>query len=263
MASLLVQLIQAPIIAISLAILFHNEALKLIDLEVKPAMEAFPMLLQNFQLQNGIHATLFLSAAAAFWFGCSNVARELVSERPVFLRERRTGMRLFSYLSSVYLYQFLLASVQTFLMTIILWFSVGLSANIFLGWALLLCTALTGISLGLLVSAFSKTEVMAISLIPLLLFPQLLFGGYVKLYGALEASGWKQFIADMMPIRWSFEALVVSEYSSLQEKNDQLLSLRQIIGFSNEHIGIPILVMSTFLLCTFVLCILRLQRYRV
>ena len=106
--SLLIQLVQAPIIAISLAILFQNEALKLIDLELKPAMEAFPMLLKNYQLQNGIHATLFLSAAASFWFGCSNVARELVSERPIFLRERRTGMRLFSYLSSVYLYQFLL-----------------------------------------------------------------------------------------------------------------------------------------------------------
>merc|ERR1711965_1085295 len=100
-------------------------------------------------------------------------------------------MRLFSYLTSVYLYQFLLASLQTFFMATINWFSTGLSSNLFLGWGLLLITALTGISLGLLVSAFSKTEVMAISLIPLLLFPQLLFGGYVKLYGALEASGWK------------------------------------------------------------------------
>ena len=262
-ASLVVQLIQAPIIAFSLAILFHNEALKLIELEVKPAMEAFPMLLKNFQLQNGIHATLFLSAAAAFWFGCSNVARELVSDRPVFLRERRTGMRLFSYLSSVYLYQFILASAQTLLMALILWSFIGLSSSIFLGWALLLCTALTGISLGLLVSAFSKTEVMAISLIPLLLFPQLLFGGYVKLYGALESSGWKQYIADLMPIRWSFEALVVAEYSTLQEKNEHILSLRQIIGFSHGDIGIPLAVMSLFLLCTFGLCILRLQRYRV
>ncbi|MAA80337.1 MAG: hypothetical protein CL916_13870 [Deltaproteobacteria bacterium] len=262
LGSLLIQLIQAPIIAVSLAILFHNEALKLIDLELKPAMEAFPMLLKNYQLNNGIHATLFLSAAASFWFGCSNVARELVSERPIFLRERRTGMRLFSYLTSVYLYQFLLASLQTFFMATIIWFSIGLSSNLFLGWGLLLITALTGISLGLLVSAFSKTEVMAISLIPLLLFPQLLFGGYVKLYGALGASGWKQYIADLMPIRWSFETLVVSEYHTLQSQNEHILSLRQIIGFSSTNIGTPLLILGIFLVGTFVLCMLRLYRYQ-
>ena len=218
------------------------------------------MLLKNYQLQNGIHATLFLSAAASFWFGCSNVARELVSERPIFLRERRTGMRLFSYLASVYLYQFLLASVQTFFMAIIIWFSIGLSSNVLLGWGLLLVTALTGISLGLLVSAFSKTEVMAISLVPLLLFPQLLFGGYVKLYGALGASGWKQYIADIMPIRWSFEALVVSEYHTLQSQNEHILSLRQIIGFSSTAISTPLLVLAMFFVGTFALCMLRLYR---
>ena len=262
LGSLLIQLVQAPIIAISLAILFHNEALKLIDLELKPAMEAFPMLLQNYQLQNGIHATLFLSAAASFWFGCSNVARELVSERPIFLRERRTGMRLFSYLSSVYLYQFLLASVQTLLMAIIIWYAIGLSSSMMLGWGLLLLTALTGISLGLLVSAFSKTEVMAISLIPLLLFPQLLFGGYVKLYGALGGSGWKQSIADLMPIRWSFETLVVSEYHTLQTQNEHVLSLRQIIGFSSTDINTPLFVLLSFFLGTFALCMLRLYQHQ-
>ena len=225
-------------------------------------MKAFPMLLKNYQLQNGIHATLFLSAAAAFWFGCSNVARELVSERPIFLRERRTGMRLFSYLSSVYLYQFLLASLQTLLMTIIIWYSIGLSSNILLGWGLLLITALTGISLGLLVSAFSKTEVMAISLIPLLLFPQLLFGGYVKLYGALGASGWKQYIADIMPIRWSFETLIISEYHTLQSQNENILSLQQIIGFSNTNINTPLIVLGGFFIGTFALCMLRLYQYQ-
>lgn len=262
LGSLLIQLVQAPIIAISIAILFHQDALKLIDLKLIPAMEAFPMLLKNYQLQNGIHATLFLSSAAAFWFGCSNVARELVSERPIYLRERRSGMRIFSYLTSLYVYQFFLAAIQTFLMTLIIWSSVGLSSSFVLGWGLLLFTALTGISLGLLVSAFSKTEVMAISLIPLLLFPQLLFGGYVKLYGAMEASGWKQYIADAMPIRWSFEALIISEYNTLTAKNENLLSLIEIIGFSETKIQLPITVLSLFLLGTFALCMIRLYSYR-
>ena len=49
-------------------------------------------LLNMIQLENGVHASLFLMGAAAFWFGCSNVAREIVSERAIYLRERRSGL---------------------------------------------------------------------------------------------------------------------------------------------------------------------------
>ena len=49
---------------------------------------------------------LFLMGAAAFWFGCSNVAREIVSERAIYLRERRSGIRVGAYLASIFTYQF-------------------------------------------------------------------------------------------------------------------------------------------------------------
>ena len=120
--------------------------------------------------------------AAAFWFGCSNVAREIVSERAIYLRERRSGLRIGAYLASIFTYQFALAAVQTLLITIIMWSMVNLTANFFAFWGVLQLIAGCGISLGLLVSASSKTEVTAISMIPILLLPQLMLGGFIKLY---------------------------------------------------------------------------------
>ena len=121
----------------------------------------------------------------------------------------------------------------------------GLTCNFVGLWGFLLLTASCGISMGLLVSSLARTEVTAISLVPLLLFPQLLLGGFIRLYGALEEKAWLQHLADIMPIRWSFEGLVVMEYESvllsrkaLQQLGGEdapsgdLKQLSDVIGFS-------------------------------
>ena len=112
-----------------------------------------------------------------------------------------------------------------------------------------------------LVSATSRTEVMAISLIPLLLFPQLLFGGFVKLYGYMQQT-WVQYISDLMPIRWAFEALAITEYGALNESNEHTLSLGAIIGFTNTDALFPVFILTTFLILTFLLCFLKLYSSR-
>ena len=100
---------------------------------------------------------------------------------------------------------------------------------------------------------------MAISLIPLLLFPQLLFGGYVKLFGSLEATGWEHYIANSMPIRWSFESMIIAEYDALISVNSDVRPLKEIIGFSHIEIATPTMVLFGFLFFTLALCLLRLQ----
>ena len=256
-SSLIIQLLQAPVIAGILAVLFINESNNLVNMNISPKLESIPVLINALQLQNGIHPTLFLVCAAAFWFGCSNVARELVSDMPVFLRERRTGLRVSSYLAAIFVYQALLSSVQTLVMTILIWTCLGMSSSLFLGWGILWMTALVGIGLGLMVSAISRTEVMAISLVPLLLFPQLLLGGFIKLYGKLEATGWQMYVSDLMPIRWSFEALMIAEYDAMILENKHLRTMETIIGFPNFGIPVTLGILLGFYLvfwiCTSVL----------
>ena len=61
-----------------------------------------------------MHPTIFLLVASVFWLGCSNVARELVADRSVFIRERRALLRTSAYLTSVFTYQFFLSLIQVF-----------------------------------------------------------------------------------------------------------------------------------------------------
>ncbi|MEC7985778.1 MAG: ABC transporter permease, partial [Myxococcota bacterium] len=256
--ALLIQLVQAPIIAGLLAILFHNEAKRLVETEIIPIYEKIPVLLNALQLQNGIHPTLFLTCAAAFWFGCSNVAREIVGQIPIIKRESRSGLRVYSYVLAVYLFQLLILLLQTLIMTVFIWLFVGLHSPFLYGWAILLLTAAAGTSLGLAVSSISRTEVMAISLMPILLFPQLLLGGYVKLYGRLKNTGWQNYLADAMPIRWSFDALITKEYEGIIAANAHLRGLEIIIGFSGDTITYSLVYLSLFNVVMLHLCILFL-----
>ena len=257
-ASMIIQLSQTPIIGGILGWLFLNEGYAM---QTKEKITAFKHegLLNMIQLENGVHASLFLMGAAAFWFGCSNVAREIVSERAIYLRERRSGLRIGAYLASIFTYQFALASVQTLLITIIMWSMVNLTANFFAFWAVLQLIAGCGISLGLLVSASSKTEVTAISMIPILLLPQLMLGGFIKLYGYLLNDGFQGVIADIMPIRWAFEALSVLEYSALQAQNEHVRDLVDVIGFSNSSLGPACGALFGFTVVFSILTLVRLQ----
>ena len=257
-----IQLLQAPIIAGFLAILFAGEGKEFSGLEITPAMEKIPILVNVFQFQNGIHPTLFLIGAAAFWFGCSNVAREITSDLPVFFRESRTDLRISSYLMAIVLYQTLIASIQTFSLYGIIWLALGLAGNFFIGWVLLLLTAIAGINLGLAISSLSKSEVTAISLVPLLLFPQLLMGGYIKLYGVLESTQWQHYISDLMPIRWCFEGLLALEYSASLAQNDQLRGLEEIVGFSEASVLFPgvIMLLYSALFLAFTVVALAIRR---
>jgi ABC-type multidrug transport system ATPase subunit len=257
-SSLLIQLLQTPVIGGILAWLFWKEGY---GITTQTEITAFKHegLLNLIQLQNGVHPTIFLIAAAAFWFGCSNVAREIVSERAIYLREKRTGLRSGAYISSIFAYQFLLASIQTLFIAIIIWPTLELTANFFLGWAILTLIASCGISLGLLVSASSKTEVTAISTIPLLLLPQLMMGGFVKLYGELVYNGLQDHFSDLMPIRWAFEAMVNLEYQSLSLINENVRSIDNIIGFAPRSPLTAVIVLAFLTLLFLFLTQFRLQ----
>jgi ABC transport system ATP-binding/permease protein len=243
--SLAIQLLQAPVIGLILGWLFWQEGYAM---ETKGVIKAFKHegLLNVIQLQNGIHASLFLIASAAFWFGCSNVAREIVSDRAIYLRERRTGLRSSSYLASIFSYQFILAAAQTFIIAALIWPMIHLTTSFWWGWFILLLTASCGITLGLLVSAISRTEVTAISVIPLLLLPQLMLGGFIKLYGLLVAQGLQDNFSDLMPIRWAFEALAVLEYQQLHVINENVRTLNKIIGFEHLSVYYPCWVITAF-----------------
>ena len=235
--SLAIQMAQAPVVALLLGWLFFSSEL--------------PGPLGGDQ---GVFATLFMLAAAAFWFGCSNVARELVADRAVFKRERMAGLGVVPYLASVYTFQLFLAAIQVGVMVALTWLLVGLDPWSFIpAFVLLLITAAAGVGLGLLVSSLAPTQVTAIAVIPLILLPQLMLAGYLKSFE--EMGILQKAVTHLVPMRWAFEGLAWLEIQSA----DWHFTLEEWFGFPEVQgihavldAGILLFFVGVFLLLTLV-----------
>lgn len=164
------------------------------------------------QLLNKAHAVMFLVATTAFWLGCSNVARELVAERAVFRRERMAGLSTVAYLFANFAVQIGIGFVQMLILIGLAWMPI-LEADPVTALALTMLPMATGIAVGMLISAVNRTEVAAISWLPILLVPQLLLSGYFIRFGEMESD--LQTLAGVMPIRWGFQAMVELEYDEV------------------------------------------------
>jgi ABC-2 type transport system permease protein len=66
-------------------------------------------------------------------------------------------------------------------------------------------TALLGVGLGLLCSAFARTEFQAVQLLPIVVIPQVLLCGLFVPRD--EMAGWLQAISDVLPLSYAVEAL--------------------------------------------------------
>lgn len=166
-----------------------------------------------FDLHNGDFASAktltFLLVIITVWFGTNNAARELVKEAAIYRRERRIGLKFAPYLASKLIIQFGLIFLQVAMLLAIVWLGLGLGGPTLLNLAgvfgTLLLVAGGGVMLGLVLSAVNKNSDRVASTIPIVLIPQIIFGGAVI---ALDKMGFiGQWFGDLMVSNWGFHAL--------------------------------------------------------
>jgi ABC transport system ATP-binding/permease protein len=129
----------------------------------------------------------FFAYIATLWFGCSNSAQEIVRELPIYRRERLVGLSRGGYLTTKFLWMGGLTAIQSLLIyaTIAIGhLGTNGAAHLQIIGLILLAFAATGI--GLTVSAFAKTPMQAVMLVPLLLIPQILFSGFTVSVGDMS-----------------------------------------------------------------------------
>ncbi|MDX6717390.1 MAG: transport system ATP-binding/permease protein, partial [Baekduia sp.] len=132
-------------------------------------------------------------------------AREIIKEKSVFLREAAVGVKTGAYVLSKAIVLFTLAAVQTLLLTaIVLGFqplheSRGTYLTVL---GLLILTSWAAVGMGLLMSAAVKTEDQATSFIPLVLVPQLFFGGSIVPVATMSAP--LEALSNAVIARWSY-----------------------------------------------------------
>ncbi len=99
------------------------------------------------------------------------------------------------------------AALQATVATAVAYWVFGMSTAANPVWVVLVAVvnAVLGVALGLLASAFARTEFQAVQFMPVIVTPQLLTCGLFAPRG--QMSGWLQSISDVFPLTYSVEAL--------------------------------------------------------
>lgn len=163
---------------------------------------------------------------AAIWLGMMGSCIEIVKEKSIFNRESRACIHVSTYLASKTVLKIVVVGIQVVLLTMIIapFFPsmIELQSKPFL--AALWLTGSLAAALALCVSAFSSTQRMALMAVPLLLIPQILFGGFIRPAGKLRNSEWPERVGKATIQRWAFDAALacdpLSEHNVLTQSID-------------------------------------------
>ncbi len=154
---------------------------------------------------------MFMLSLSCMWFGMSAAVRELISDRVIWLRERRIGVRPAPYVASKVGVLGALVSAQcagfallNLLLHPILVSTYGYGIT---GFVLVSAfTGLVGMALGLLVSAINSSSEGAVGSLPLLLIPQIAFSGILLSLNRMPPLAFQ--LTNWNPARFAYDALL-------------------------------------------------------
>ncbi len=182
-----------------------------------------------FRSTDRIESLYFVLIVAAIWLGCSNSAREIVTEQTIFKREQKANLNIDAYLWSKVCVLSLLCAFQCLILSFAAYITADMSVNFFILNLTLTMTSISALSMGLALSAVVKTGETAMALVPITLIPQVILGGLIVPFGNIPEG--VNILAGFMLSRWAFEQLVILEDNSV---------ITDAIGFNADNLFIDI-----------------------
>jgi ABC-type multidrug transport system ATPase subunit len=163
---------------------------------------------------------LFIMAVTILWFGCNNAAKEIVKEEAIYGRERAVNLGILPYLGSKFLVLSILSAAQTLSLMVMVYGVMYLfhwlrrspmpyadyRLDYLPQYGVLVLLSMTGVALGLFLSACVSTPDRANTLLPYVLIPQIILGGAIMQFseGPLY---WLALVAS--PVYWAYRAIHV------------------------------------------------------
>jgi ABC-type multidrug transport system ATPase subunit/pSer/pThr/pTyr-binding forkhead associated (FHA) protein len=232
-----IMLLQAPIIGVLLALVFGGQkpaipywclgALQELAHRSGSLGEGTDQVLKNMQVTSDHSGAIFFLVVAAVWFGTSNAAREVVSERAIYMRERMVNLRLFSYVFSKFLLLSLFCVIQCTVLLAIVFFALGFDGGpraFALSLVTLVVTAMNSVGVGLLLSTLVTSSEAAMALTPIALIPQVVLGGLMV---PMTTNSFLELPMLLMPARWGFQGVVAQERIAVANDSPWLLNLNR------------------------------------
>ncbi|MEI6350449.1 MAG: ATP-binding cassette domain-containing protein [Verrucomicrobiota bacterium] len=232
-ANLLTTIVEAPVLATLIAgVLLYNGSGT-----------------YDFASAYHIPTYLFLSLTVAMFLGLTNSADDIIRDRAILQRERNVNVRLPYYIVGKSLTLGLFAAVQCAMFTLIGNAILEIRGMFWIYFFFNFITAATGIAMGLFISSLVADGKTAANIVPLILIPQIILSGALIKYEDMnrnldfiytvqrwysvhpdramdknESALQVPVLCEFMPMRWSYEALVVAQakLNPLTRRQDQL-----------------------------------------
>ncbi|MDD5199110.1 MAG: ATP-binding cassette domain-containing protein [Terrimicrobiaceae bacterium] len=234
-ANLLTTIVEAPLLAL------------LIGVVLRYSVEGGTY---DFASAYHIPTYLFLALVVAMFLGLTNSVDDIIRDRPVLLRERNLNVRLGYYVTAKGLTLALFAVAQCAAFVLLGNWLLAVRGMFWIDFVALFLTAVSGIAIGLIISALVPEGKTAVNIIPAVLIPQIILGGALIKYEEMNRNldfvytvqTWftqhpdsalpprsdlqVPLICEFMPMRWSYEALIYAEakLNPLTRRQEQIQS---------------------------------------
>ena len=211
---------------------------------------------------------LFLAVTVAMFLGLTNSADDIIRDRVVLQRERNLRIRLPYYIFAKASTLCLFALIQCVLFLLIGSYILQIRGMFWLDLWYVALTAFSGVTLGLLISSLVADAKTAANIVPLILIPQIIMGGALIEYKEMNKDldvvytfrRWLTnhpsdgvgkgketdersklqvpMICQFMPMRWSYEGLVVAQakLNPLTRRQDEVQTRIQAIADRGEEL---------------------------
>ena len=178
---------------------------------------------------------LFLALVVAMFLGLTNSVDDIIRDRAVLLRERNLNVRLGYYVTAKALTLALFAVIQCAAFVLLGNWLLSVRGMFWIDFVAMILTSVSGIAIGLIISALVPEGKTAVNIIPAVLIPQIILGGALIKYEEMNRNldfvytvqTWftahpesalpprsdlqVPLICEFMPMRWSYEALIYAQ----------------------------------------------------
>jgi ABC-type multidrug transport system ATPase subunit len=189
-----------------------------------------------FRENENIPVYIFMSIIVALFLGLTISAEEIFRDRKMLRREHFLNLSRSSYLVSKILILAFISALQTFLFLAVANPILGIRGLFFSYWLALFTTALCANMIGLNISSALNSAIAIYIVIPLLMIPMMILSGamfpFDKLNRKLARADMVPVIAELMPTRWTYEALMVRQFTG-NEYGRRIYPLKQQMSISD------------------------------
>lgn len=224
-------LLTAPLLALGLSVVNRNSGAESDPLQ--------PLWTYSYAKNENIPAYLFMSAVVAIFLGLNLGATEILGDRKLLRREHFLHLSRLGYLASKVTVLFLILAFQMAVYALIGNWVLAVPDFGWRMWSVLFPLSCASVLTSLILSSVFKTAVTVYILIPILIIPQILLGGavipYERVYPWLLDGNRVPWVAELIPARWGFEALMVAEFTENDYMRRHYIFQKRIAEADVEH----------------------------